>query len=208
MAEAHGIATQRRVVVQEALSWLWTPFHWHSQVKGPTGGCDCGALLKASYDRVGTNVELPKYTTQFFLHGTEEVYLKALARYCYVGHKFEPQGWTRRPCPAHTGRFQLECVDCLRMPSEVYPPECKRCGLDANEHLEDYQEQHPPAGDIVVFKMGKAYGHGGVIVDWPLIVHSSARDSFVAKVHVNSHPELLGRDRLFFSIKAWHPEHK
>lgn len=185
-----NIEAQRRLVVQEALSWQFTPFHWHAQSKGSGGGCDCGSLLKASYDRVGTNVELPRpggkpYTTQFFLHGTEEVYLKALANYCYAGHQF------RQPPPALRGGF----VEF-----------CSLCGLKEPSHLLEYR--NPLPGDIVVFKMGKAYGHAGIVVNWPLIVHSCARDGYVSQAHADSHPDLQGRDRLYFSLKVWHPDRR
>ncbi len=186
-----NIEVQRRLVVQEALSWQFTPFHWHQQVKGGHGGCDCGSLLKASYDRVGANVELPRpndkpYTTQFFLHGTEEVYLNALANYCYVGHMFK------------AAYSEIPFTIC---PYTV----CDVCGLSEDVHLLSYPEIAPP-GDIVVFWMGKAYGHAGVIVDWPQIVHSHARDGYVTKSHVEMHPELNFRKRLYFSLKQWHPE--
>ncbi len=211
MREIVNIEVQRRLVVQEALSWQFTPFHWHQQVKGGHGGCDCGSLLKASYDRVGANVELPRpdgkpYTTQFFLHGTEEVYLNALANYCYVGHQFKSQGWRKRPCPKHQERFDIDCIACNNMTSELFNPgECATCGLNAESHLLAYPEI-PLPGDIVVFWMGKAYGHAGVIVDWPQIVHSHARDGYVTKSHVEMHPELNFRKRLYFSLKQWHPE--
>lgn len=205
------IPIQRRMVVQEAASWLWTPFHWHQCVKGPQGGCDCGSLLKACFDRVNLNVELPRYGTQFFMHDTPDVdlYLKALAKYCYAGHEFVPQGWATSPCEKHVlagGRYQLECLDCMRMPKEVYPSGCKLCGMIASEHLENYPSTLPPSGDIVIFKMGRGYGHAGIIVSWPLVIHSCARDGFVSKTHVDSHPELMNRERLFYSIRPWHPE--
>lgn len=207
MTSPVNVEFQRRAVVAEAESWLWTPFHWYAATKGPGGGCDCGSLLKACYEKAGIAVDLPEYGTQFFLHGTEEVYLKALGRYCYACHPFEAKGWTKMPCPAHRNpyRFQLECVECNRMPTEPFPAECKVCGLESGQHLQSYPAT-PRNGDIVTFKMGKAYGHAGVIVSWPLIIHSCARDGFVSKVHADSHPELNFRDRLFFSLKIWHPD--
>jgi protein gp37 len=31
------------------------------------------------------------------------------------------RGWFRSPCPAHTKRFELECVDCIRQPTQDLP---------------------------------------------------------------------------------------
>jgi cell wall-associated NlpC family hydrolase len=33
-------------------------------------------------------------------------------------------------------------------------------------------ERKPLPGDLVMFKMNKVFAHGGVIIDWPLIIHA------------------------------------
>lgn len=36
--------------------------------------------------------------------------------------------------------------------------------------------QEPTPGDVVMFKWGHSYSHGGIIIDWPNIVHASLSD--------------------------------
>lgn len=144
------IAEERQKVIAEAASWEWTPFHWHAQVKGPRGGCDCGSLLKGVYETVGLTIIMPPYSRQFFLHSGEEIYLKELDKHCV----------------------------------EI--------------------EMRPEPGDIVVYKIGKAFGHAGIVFAWPTIIHSCARDGYVMRTDGTSHPELSSRERKYFSLKKWH----
>lgn len=32
--------------------------------------------------------------------------------------------------------------------------------------------EEPKSGDVVLFKMGRAFGHSGIIVEWPFVIHS------------------------------------
>ena len=36
-----------------------------------------------------------------------------------------------------------------------------------------YEVLRPLAGDLVVFKIGKSYGHGAIVVEWPRIIHAN-----------------------------------
>lgn len=59
---------ERAAVVTEAMSWLGTPFHHASAIKGV--GVDCAQLLIACYAAVGV-VERPdvgEYSPDWFLH--------------------------------------------------------------------------------------------------------------------------------------------
>lgn len=66
---------QRRAVVEEALSWLKTPYHHEAHVKGH--GVDCAHFLHEVYSAAGMIewTEIPHYSPDWHLHRTEEKYL-------------------------------------------------------------------------------------------------------------------------------------
>ena len=69
------IAAQRRAVVEEALTWLQTPYHHNARVRG--SGADCAQFPAAVYEAAGVipHVE-PDYPSDWHMHRSEEIYLK------------------------------------------------------------------------------------------------------------------------------------
>ena len=68
-------------MLDEARSWLGTPYHHMGRVKGGAGcGCDCLTLLAEVYARAGivSPVEVPYYRPDLMLHRGEETYLEGL----------------------------------------------------------------------------------------------------------------------------------
>lgn len=65
----------RQRVVQEARSWIGTPYHHRAQVKG--AGVDCAMLPYAVYRALGLmgEEEFGNYPTEWHLHHDEERYL-------------------------------------------------------------------------------------------------------------------------------------
>jgi cell wall-associated NlpC family hydrolase len=73
--------TKRAEIVREALSWLGTPFHDSSGIKG--AGCDCLHLIfrvaqATGYAPAGNP---PAYKPQWFQHRGEPMFLKGLVEY-------------------------------------------------------------------------------------------------------------------------------
>lgn len=71
----------REEILQEAHSWLRTPFHHHARVKG--SGVDCAQFLLAVYDAVGLlreGDEVGEYAWDWHLHRDEEKYLENMMR--------------------------------------------------------------------------------------------------------------------------------
>jgi cell wall-associated NlpC family hydrolase len=60
-------------------------------------------------------------------------------------------------------------------------------------------ESEVKAGDIVLFKIGHAYAHGGFVTEWPLIVHAFAHGG-VRMANANIHPKLYGITHKFFTL--------
>lgn len=67
---------QRSAVVQEAESWLGTPYHHAARVKG--AGTDCAMLLAEVYEAAGVTprVEPEAYPHDWHIHRNEERYLQ------------------------------------------------------------------------------------------------------------------------------------
>jgi cell wall-associated NlpC family hydrolase len=73
-------------VVQEALSWVGTPYIPHAQVKG--SGCDCATILVGVYSNAGVidpfklTDKVGVYPVEWNLHRDEERYLEAIYEWC------------------------------------------------------------------------------------------------------------------------------
>jgi NlpC/P60 family putative phage cell wall peptidase len=71
----------RAAVINEAESWIGTPFHHAARVKG--AGVDCLMLLAEVYQRAGVcdRIEPPFYVPDWHLHRDAERYMEGLLRY-------------------------------------------------------------------------------------------------------------------------------
>jgi hypothetical protein len=79
-------------------------------------------------------------------------------------------GWTRRPCAKHQVRFQLECVDCLRMPSEMFP--CPGLAIVNYEKFIPGQIPELRALGCLVLDESSILKTGGGKIKWN-IIHSA-----------------------------------
>lgn len=71
----------RKSLVEEAISWLNTPFHDKAMIKG--AGVDCAYLPYAIYKACGllpSDFTMPDYSPQFFVHRNEEIFVEAFLR--------------------------------------------------------------------------------------------------------------------------------
>ena len=121
----HHEEMQREAVIQEALTWLGTPYHHHGRLKGV--GVDCGQSLCAIYEAAGVTASIDPgtYSTAWHLHRSEELYVQ----------------W-------------LERVGALR--------------TDA-----------PSAGDVALFRFGRTFSHGGVLVDRRTVLHAYVHQAVI-----------------------------
>jgi hypothetical protein len=72
---------QRQAVVEEAKTWLRTPYHHHADVKGH--GVDCAMILSRVYSNTGIVpfIDPRPYPTDWMLHRDEERYLQQMLPY-------------------------------------------------------------------------------------------------------------------------------
>ena len=76
---------QRQAVVDEAKSWIRTPYHNRAKVKG--AGVDCGQILIAVYSTalpgIIPNFDPGVYNKDFMLHRNEEIYLGWIEKFAH-----------------------------------------------------------------------------------------------------------------------------
>jgi NlpC/P60 family putative phage cell wall peptidase len=92
---------QQAAVVQEATTWLGTPYHHCADVKG--GGVDCLMILCAVFCTTGLVpwTDPRPYPTDWMLHHSAEIYLAGLERHA----DRVPGGETPQPGDVLTFRF-------------------------------------------------------------------------------------------------------
>lgn len=57
----------------------------------------------------------------------------------------------------------------------------------------------PMRGDVAVFKFGRTFSHGSIVVKWPVVLHAYVDDRVREQDSTQGH--LAGRDVRFFRIK-------
>lgn len=71
----------RQAVLDEARSWIGTPYHHMGRVKGVA--VDCLTFLAEVYERAGvaSDIEIPFYPPDWFMHRDEERYLEGVLQH-------------------------------------------------------------------------------------------------------------------------------
>lgn len=71
----------RNAVINEAISWLLTPFHHEARIKG--AGVDCGMFIADVFEKTGLipHEKIDHYPRDFMLHRDEEWYLALVEKY-------------------------------------------------------------------------------------------------------------------------------
>lgn len=128
--------------------------------------------------------------------------------------------WERTPYHRR-GRIKGVGCDCAMFPAEVYaaagaiPPvtDIPDYPLDWNQHRSDelylqvvlrYAREAPAPtgpGDFVLWRWGRTFSHGAIIIEWPNIIHSVIgqgviRDNALCNARLADHQ----RRRLFFTL--------
>jgi NlpC/P60 family putative phage cell wall peptidase len=122
----------------------------------------------------------------------------------------------------HAARIKGAGVDCLMLLAEVY----ERAGIvprveppfyvpdwhlhrDAERYLEGLrsyareidgspEQTAPLPGDIALFRFGRTFSHGAIVIEWPRLVHAYWAVRIVTWADATLYP-LAGRDVRFFS---------
>ncbi|MBV8133674.1 MAG: hydrolase [Alphaproteobacteria bacterium] len=126
----------------------------------------------------------------------------------------EARGWLGTPYH-HMGRVKGAGTDCLMMLAEIYEaadvvPEIEvpfyspdwHLHRDAERYLEGMMqyaceiEGPPQPGDIALFKFGRCFAHGAIVIEWPRVIHAWYNAGVLYADATQ--PQLTGRPVRFF----------
>jgi cell wall-associated NlpC family hydrolase len=128
----------------------------------------------------------------------------------------EARTWLNTPYH-HAARCKGAGVDCAMLPAAIYeavglipavavdhyPPDW-HLHRDVERYLEvvtgHAREVAAPTGpgDFVLYRWGRCFAHGAIIVDWPEIIHALIDVGVV--LDLGEAGRLAGRDRRFFTL--------
>lgn len=82
--------TDREKIIQEAMTWLGTPYHQCARIKGV--GVDCGLFVAQVMENVGVlpHIEPGFYTAEHALHSSLEIFKGLVEKYLYPVKGREP----------------------------------------------------------------------------------------------------------------------
>lgn len=135
----------------------------------------------------------------------------------------EAMTWLRTPYHPR-GRVKGHGVDCVTFPVLVYAAVYGKepsvpAKYSVQWHMHHDEEKYlahvleyadpidsPEPGDFVLWRFGRAFSHGGIIIDWPLVIHAHMEngvtldDADAAGIFKMKNGDL--RERKFFRPRA------
>src|SRR5579885_1040231 len=126
----------------------------------------------------------------------------------------EARTWLGTPFH-HEARVKKVGVDCLQLIKAVYETvgvvekfEVEHYPADWHFHRNDERYLHgvmkyasevttPRNGDVEIFKFGRCFSHGALVVEWPGIIHAFWSAKYVLEARADLHP-LKNRPVKFF----------
>src|SRR5579864_4635628 len=155
------IDAERAAVVAEARAWLRTPYHHMGRVKG--AGVDCATLLAEVYANAGVipMVTIPYYPPDWHLHRDAERYLAFVLDYAeeISSPSLRPGQPLFAVGPCGFDREERSNGSCLPLAGG---------GKGGGEAIA------PLPADLALWRFGRCFSHGAIVVDWPLVIHAYA----------------------------------
>jgi cell wall-associated NlpC family hydrolase len=192
------IEAERAAVVAEARSWLRTPYHHMGRVKG--AGVDCATLLAEIYARAGmiAPVTIPFYPPDWHLHREAERYLGFV-----LEHAHEIGLSAVRHCEDDARCAADEAIQRHHSGSSIASPLAL---LGSRNDV-----QIPAPADIALWRFGRCYSHGAIVIDWPLVIHAYAGRGCVLEdasrarwlTQLGERGSTRPRPMKFFRLKRW-----
>lgn len=120
----------------------------------------------------------------------------------------------------HHARVKHAGADCAMFPLAVYqecgvlPQEYKPPQYSVQWHLHRSEELYlneiekfametdvvPQPADFVVFRFGRTFSHGAIVVEWPIVIHSYIPHGVLLSDALRD-GELLGREHKCFEVR-------
>lgn len=130
----------------------------------------------------------------------------------------EARTWLRTPYH-HRARVKGAGVDCAMLLAEVYErvgliPHVSPLPYPMDWHLHRGEERYlkwveqyagsvsqPLPGDIALWRFGRCFSHGAIVVEWPMVIHAIRSERQVSLADASIHSQLAdGRPVIFYSI--------
>ena len=124
----------------------------------------------------------------------------------------EAQTWLRTP-HHHMGRVKGAGVDCGQSIAAAFIGAGLVPDFDTGQYTADWMQHHdeerylefveryldridgpPLPGDVAVWRFGKCFSHGAIVVDWPLVIHAYRPERMV--VYGDASTGALAREHL------------
>lgn len=128
----------------------------------------------------------------------------------------EALSWQNTPWH-HMGEVKGAGVDCAQFVKNVYVNVGLVEWFDTGYYPQDWmmhkeeerflgiveryakQVHRPEKGDIVVYKVGRCFSHGGIVIQWPLIIHAFQPEYSVVQAY-GDQGFLRGKLTKFYSV--------
>lgn len=99
----------------------------------------------------------------------------------------------------HLHRSEEKYLEALAPVMREYVPLRMELLAMPGQGAEVVKEVKPQPADFVIFKFGRAFSHGAIVVKWPTIIHSYIPHGVLLS-DAERDGELIGRERKFFEV--------
>lgn len=69
--------------------------------------------------------------------------------------------------------------------------------LSVDARLLDNSAYELPAGEVIIFRVGRTYSHGGIVTKWPFFIHSYMPSGMVEEVDIRNTPMSVRPARVY-----------
>lgn len=130
----------------------------------------------------------------------------------------EAQSWLGTPYH-HAARVKGAGVDCAQILIAVYEAAANMPPIDPAEYPRDWMLHRseerflsyvltrakkvasPKPGDVALYKFGRCFAHGAIVVDWPTVIHADSKVGEVVMAD-GTQGRLAGREVKFYSVET------
>lgn len=119
----------------------------------------------------------------------------------------------------HHARIKGVGVDCAQLPAAVYeavgiiphldPEYSEQWMMSRDEelylsyvfpHAREIDRAEAKAGDFGIWKFGRTFSHGAIVIDPPTVLHAVIRGRAVVRANMDEEEELKCRPARFFTV--------
>jgi cell wall-associated NlpC family hydrolase len=186
-------AAERAALTVCARAWLRTPYHHRGRVKG--AGVDCAMLLAEVYAEAGLvgHLAIPHYPPDWHLHRDAERYLGVLLD--------------------HAVEYVPELSDADHPHPNPDPVEWGPTAKSGRREGGELPKRPILPADIALWRFGRCFSHGAIVVDWPIVIHAylgrgcvledAAKAEWLSRIGEGRDAQPKPRPVKFFTLARW-----